>query len=62
MSGITVDRMAFVVAMVVKQPRSALELSNLIGCKPDTVRCYLKALEDEGVLRHMGRGKYGWAA
>lgn len=63
--GQTVERMAFVAAMLVRKPRETLELAELLGCKPDTMRLYLKAYTDEGLVRRLQRGRLGiyeWAA
>ena len=62
MSGVTVERMAFVVAMLVKKPRTAQEFSELLGCKPDAVRVYLRALEDEFLIQRQAKGVYRWLA
>lgn len=37
-------------ALLIKQPRSAMDIARLMDCKPDTIYKYLGHLKDEGLV------------
>ena len=49
--GIEVARQADFVSLLVKRPRVATELAELIGVSPQTVRGWLEVYEGEGLIR-----------
>ena len=46
-----IRRLADAMALLVKSPRTAPEVSALVGVHPRTVRAWYQALEDEGLAR-----------
>lgn len=52
--GVEIERLADFVSLVIKSPRVASEIADLLDVAPNTVRRWLDIFEAEGLMRRSG--------